>query len=81
MAKHNVQAGLLWIAGQGLRLSVADDGQGLPADFALERSPGLGTRIMLALAERLGGQIQARSREGGAEFALVLPDPAAPTTH
>lgn len=69
------------IAGQGLRLSVADDGQGLPADFALEQSPGLGTRIMLALAERLGGQIQASPREGGAEFALVMPDPAAPTTH
>ena len=69
------------IAGQGLRLSVADDGQGLPADFALERSPGLGMRIILALAERLDGQIQASPREGGAEYALVMPDPAAPTTH
>jgi two-component sensor histidine kinase len=66
---------------QELRLSVADEGQGLPANFALERSPGLGTRIMLALTERLGGQIQASPREGGAEFALIMPDLATPTGH
>jgi two-component sensor histidine kinase len=60
-----------------LRLSVTDDGQGLPAGFALERSQGLGTRIILALAERLGGHVQANGRDGGAEFAMVMPDPTA----
>ncbi|MGD9508419.1 MAG: sensor histidine kinase [Geminicoccaceae bacterium] len=64
-----------------LRLSVTDDGQGLPSNFTLGRSQGLGTRIILALADRLGGQIEASRREVGAEFALIMPDPAASSAH
>jgi two-component sensor histidine kinase len=61
-----------------LRLSVTDEGHGLPPGFVLEKSPGLGTRIIVALASRLGGQIEAYERARGAEFAMVMPDPSAP---
>ena len=48
-----------WISGaNGIRLSVSDDGVGLPADYA-ER--GRGFRGMRAEAERLGGGLIVES--------------------
>jgi two-component sensor histidine kinase len=67
------------VADRGLRLSVADEGHGLPPDFVLEKSLGLGTRIIVALASRLGGEIEANEREGGTEFVMVMPDLTAAT--
>jgi two-component sensor histidine kinase len=56
-----------------LVLTVADDGVGLASDFSVREARGLGMRIVRALAEQLGADLQVRSRHPGAEFALVLP--------
>jgi hypothetical protein len=56
-----------------LVMTVADDGVGLPSDFNVRQARGLGMRIVRALAEQLGADLQVRSRHPGAEFALDLP--------
>ena len=58
-----------------LHVTVADNGQGLPADFDPERSGRLGLQIVRALATgELRGGIELRNRaEGGAEAVLVVP--------
>lgn len=55
-----------------LRLSVADQGSGVPPGFSPEKSRGLGMRIALVLAQQLGGRIEVGGTQG-AEFVLVLP--------
>lgn len=57
----------------GLRLSVSDQGTGLPAGFSPAESRGLGMRIALALTQQLGGRLDIGGSKGGAEFVLVLP--------
>jgi two-component system, sensor histidine kinase PdtaS len=58
-----------------LHVTVADNGQGLPADFDRERSTSLGLHIVRALATgELRGTIELRNRaEGGTEAVLVVP--------
>ena len=60
-------------AAASLRLTVQDEGRGLPTGFSLETGSGLGTRIILALSQRLGGRVEVATRQLGAVFALVLP--------
>lgn len=59
------------------RLVVTDTGSGLPAGFALDRSPGLGLQIVQGLAQQIGGTVTAATRPQGAtftvEFALGAP--------
>lgn len=69
-----------------LRITVADDGPGIPPDdldrvfdpFYTTKDPGRGTGLGLAvcarLVEGLGGRIEAAtSREGGASFTVRIP--------
>jgi two-component sensor histidine kinase len=58
-----------------LEVYVRDDGGGLPAEFALERSSRLGLQIVRTLvAGELGGTIELRAGEGGgAEAVLGVP--------
>jgi two-component sensor histidine kinase len=56
-----------------LVVKVADDGVGLPSDFDALKAKGLGMRIVQALADQLGADLQLRSGHPGAEFALVVP--------
>ena len=58
--------------GEGIRLSVSDDGTGLPDDYA-ER--GYGFANMSRDAERLGGRlvVEERGRMGGATVTCVIP--------
>ena len=55
-----------------LRLSVSDDGVGLPEDY---EGRGHGFANMLAYAERLGGRliVEARGAVGGASVTCVMP--------
>lgn len=53
---------------EGIRLSVADDGAGLPGDY---RERGRGFRGMTAEAEALGGALTVRSGDGGAPGTIV----------
>jgi two-component sensor histidine kinase len=58
-----------------LHVTVADDGQGLPDGFDLDRSERLGLQIVRTLARgELRGTIELRRRvEGGTEAVLVVP--------
>jgi PAS domain S-box-containing protein len=56
----------------GCRLSVADDGNGLPEN-GMERSGGLGMGLVKALARQIGGVLHVENR-AGARFVIDLPD-------
>ena len=58
--------------GEGIRLSVSDDGTGLPDDYAEQ---GQGFANMSRDAERLGGRlvVEERGRMGGATVTCVIP--------
>jgi two-component sensor histidine kinase len=56
-----------------ISLSVSDNGPGLPADFDMSKSKGLGMRVVMALTKQLGGTITFQSGENGTEFILLIP--------
>lgn len=59
---------------QGLiELTIADDGAGLPADFAPERSASLGLRLVKILTDQIKGRLAWRGA-AGAEFVLTFRD-------
>ena len=43
--------------GEAYRLSLTDDGPGLPEGFSLDSSSGLGMKVLAALAQQLGGTL------------------------
>jgi two-component sensor histidine kinase len=55
-----------------LLLKVADSGAGLPRDFDLEKTTGLGMRIVTALARTLGAKLEAKALNPGSEFELQI---------
>ena len=59
--------------GELLRLSVADDGDGLPNAFSPAASKSLGMRAIEALARQLGGSFEIEQPKAGARFAVVFP--------
>ena len=54
-------------------ISVRDDGIGLPADFDLSASKGLGMRIVTALAKQLRADISRTPQVDGNEFVVAVP--------
>jgi PAS domain S-box-containing protein len=52
-----------------VRLTVRDNGVGLPAGLDIRRTPSLGLQIIVGLVDQLGGAIQM---EGGAGTAAVI---------
>ncbi len=61
--------------GVGLRLSIEDDGVGLPAGFDLEQAPSLGLSIVSTLVGELRGQISLGPRESGVGTRVVVQVP------
>ncbi|UTP39334.1 CHASE3 domain-containing protein [Phenylobacterium sp. LH3H17] len=59
--------------GQDYRLSVSDDGVGLPKGFTSRSKKSLGMRAIEALARQLGGRLVVEQPEAGAAFAVVFP--------
>ncbi len=57
------------------RLSVADDGVGLPDGLDPDRSSSLGLRLVAALTRQLGGELELKV-DGGTEFTVIY-DPRA----
>lgn len=55
------------------RLSVADNGPGVPGDFSPESSKSLGMRVIQALTKQLNGRLVVERPPVGAEFAVVFP--------
>jgi len=60
-AKHGAKTVTVRFTSDGgsYRLSVADDGPGLPKDFSLDGSSGLGMKVLSVLAQQLGGTVEA----------------------
>jgi two-component sensor histidine kinase len=54
-------------------VSIRDDGIGLPPDFDLSASKGLGMRIVTALAKQLGADITRTPQVNGNEFVVAVP--------
>jgi two-component sensor histidine kinase len=54
-------------------VSVRDDGIGLPPNFDLSTSKGLGMRIVTALAKQLGAGITRTPQVDGNEFVVAVP--------
>jgi two-component sensor histidine kinase len=54
-------------------VSVRDGGIGLPPDFNLSTSKGLGMRIVTALAMQLGADIKRTPQANGNEFVVTFP--------
>jgi two-component sensor histidine kinase len=61
--------------GQGLRLSIVDDGVGLPDDFSLEQAASLGLSIVSTLVGELGGSITLGRRTDGPGTRVVVEVP------
>ena len=55
-----------------LLLSVSDNGPGLPADFDMAKSKGLGMRVVMALTKQVGGNITHHSGVDGTDFILSV---------
>ncbi|MFZ3325323.1 MAG: histidine kinase dimerization/phosphoacceptor domain -containing protein [Methylocella sp.] len=68
-AKGTVKVTLKRLPGE-LRLTVADDGQGLDPRRA---DSGVGGRLVDAFAEKLGGQVERKSDSRGTSVHLILP--------
>ncbi|MDH4190076.1 MAG: PAS domain S-box protein [Betaproteobacteria bacterium] len=54
-----------------VRLSVADDGRGLPEGFDARHTRSLGMRLVVTLTEQLEGELRYAS-DGGARFEMVF---------
>lgn len=56
------------------RLRIVDRGVGLPAGFDPAKSKGLGMRIVAALCQQIGAQLEIdRSEQNGASFLITVP--------
>ena len=80
-AKHaypDGQSGRVWVGlargnGETARITVRDDGVGLPADFEMGRGTGLGMRLAMALAQQTDAVIRANRLASGTEFVIEVP--------
>jgi two-component sensor histidine kinase len=54
------------------RVSVSDEGIGLPVNFTLERPSGFGTRMIKALAEQMGADVVVERRQRGTAFIVSM---------
>jgi two-component sensor histidine kinase len=60
-----------------VRLSVADNGKGLPEGLDFRDTTSLGMRLVMMLVEQLDGSISSLSRRRGTEFRVEFPERAA----
>ena len=61
-------------------LTISDNGKGLPDDFDIKGSTGLGFQLINGLTKQIGGTMEVNSGQG-AEFKLVFPDKLEYTRH
>jgi two-component sensor histidine kinase len=61
-------------APHGYTITVADDGEGLPEDFDLGKTHGLGMRIVDSLVKEIGGglRVDNGTHGGGSKFTLTF---------
>jgi two-component sensor histidine kinase len=59
--------------GSDLLIAIGDNGRGLPSDFDVQKSSGVGMRVVTALAKQLRGKLEIDSSNTGASFTIVVP--------
>ncbi|MCC6736436.1 MAG: HAMP domain-containing protein [Bauldia sp.] len=59
--------------GDRIRLDVSDDGPGLPEGFDPAAQPGLGMKVIRALAMQLGGRLEVGHPPQGTTFSIRFP--------
>jgi two-component sensor histidine kinase len=68
--------GTVWVQGMpdagGYRLSIADDGHGLPDGFVVGSSAGFGLRLVTLLATQIGAKLEVKTGRG-ARIVLSVP--------
>jgi two-component sensor histidine kinase/CheY-like chemotaxis protein len=72
------QSGVVWLSLRAApdsryRLTVRDEGAGLPAGFVVEKAGTLGLQLVGMLSQQLRGELSWRSNSHGTEFNLVFP--------
>ena len=69
----------IWVCvvreGAAIRVSVRDEGIGLPASFDLTKSKGLGMRLVQAFLQQLEATVVLNPQPRGAEFVVLVPQP------
>ncbi len=67
----------IWVGmareGETLRISVRDEGIGLPPEFDLAKTRGLGMRLVRAFLQQLDATITINPQPQGTEFVVVVP--------
>lgn len=59
--------------GSGMRLTVHDNGPGLPEGFDPKKNTGLGMRLVNGLILQLAGKLEFESDGGGTRFTILMP--------
>jgi len=61
-------------SGKKLKLSVADDGKGLPEGFKVEEQPSLGMTLIHTLSGQLHGtlEVESRGKGNGTKFTVIF---------
>ena len=77
-AYPETSGGKIWVTLAGVddrsfAISVRDEGSGLPADFSLQTSKGLGVRIIRAFAKQLDSVLSMQRHDPGVEFTVTIP--------
>ncbi|MEO6782556.1 MAG: ATP-binding protein [Bradyrhizobium sp.] len=76
-AKHgNGPISVRYKIGDGIyELFVCDQGEGLPTGFSIEKTTGLGMKVINTLAKQLGGHVTAQANPAGrgACFKVIYP--------
>ena len=67
----------IWVglkrSGDTIQVSIRDEGLGLPADFDLARTKGLGMRLLRAFQQQLQATVAVNPRPRGTEFVVTIP--------
>jgi two-component sensor histidine kinase len=79
-AKHaypDGQSGRVWVVleqsnGDSARITVRDEGVGLPPDFEIGQGTGLGMRLTMALAQQTDAVIRTNRLASGTEFVIEV---------
>jgi two-component sensor histidine kinase len=56
-----------------MRLTVQDDGPGLPEGFDPGKNTGLGMRLVSGLIVQLSGNLEFESSDAGTRFTILVP--------
>ncbi len=71
--KGSVAVRLSLVQPDRIKIAIRDEGVGVPEDYEIDKSKGLGMRISVALAEQLGAKLRVVRQAPGTEFIVEAP--------